>query len=236
MPASRVYDTVAEAALLARLGPVIRPQVVVAGMSLNDYDRPPRYHPIGVLARDDAATGDSLASRSEFLLLRWGLAWLRGELWHQRLARPAAQVAPTAAAAVDAALAAEHRAFYAEPTPAAWDRLRGGLRRLRDDAAGLGARLVVAIFPESWQLAAPPDADRPQQRLLALCEEEQVACVDLLPAFRAAGGALFLDAQHPNAAGHAAAAQAIADRLSAVIKPETPETPHAAGPRRQTTE
>jgi hypothetical protein len=74
--------------------------------------------------------------------------------------------------------------------------------------------LLVAIFPESYQVGVGTPDLTPQHRLLALCAEARVACLDLQPAFAAAGGDLFQDTQHPNARGHAVAADAIAAALA----------------------
>jgi lysophospholipase L1-like esterase len=214
------YDTVAEAAYLAGPGLALAPSGVVVGMSLNDYDVAPAYDATGVLTR--RATGPpGLLARSEFLLLlRWLWTWSRGELLTQMLERAnGAQRTPTpatnpAAASIDQLVAREHLRFYREPDPSAWARLRGALVRLRDTAATHGIWLVVAIFPESYQVGVDAPDLTPQQRLLALCAEVQVACLDLQPAFAAAGGDLFQDTQHPNARGHAMAADAIAAALA----------------------
>jgi hypothetical protein len=216
------YDTVAEAAYLAGPGRALAPNGVVVGMSLNDYDRAPAYDATGVLTRhaDDGVAAGPLA-RSEFwLLLRWLRAWSRGELMTQLLERRAgtepkgSPPAADGAAALDRLVAAEHLRFYRDPDPALWARLRGGLAALRDTAAGNGQWLVVAVFPESWQLA-PATADAtPQRKLRALCDELRIHCLDLAPAFAADGGpALFQDTQHPNARGLAVAAQTIAAAL-----------------------
>lgn len=209
------YDTVAEAAYLAGPGLALRPGAVVVGMSLNDYDPAPVYDATGVLARRPPdERPPSLLARSEFLLLlRWLRAWSRGQLLTQMMARAAAEPHPGAdagtAAALDRLVASDHLRFYANPDPVLWARLRRALERLRDTAARAALPLVVAIFPESYQMEATPDLE-PQRRLGALCAELGLRCLDLEPAFRAAGGALFQDAQHPNARGLAIAAEAIA--------------------------
>jgi hypothetical protein len=111
-------------------------------------------------------------------------------------------------------VATQHAAFYAAPDAAAWARLESGLRALRDAAARAHSELVVAIFPESWQVGVPSPDLRPQRALLAACAGAGVRCIDLQPAFAAAGGELFQDAQHPNARGHDVAAVAIAAALA----------------------
>ena len=212
------YDTVAEAAFLAGPGRALRPSGVVVGMSLNDYDRAPAYDATGVLTRAGTDTAEpGLLDRSEFLLLlRWLRSWSRGELLTQMLERRGgAHASPAAdgAAALDRLVAAEHLRFYRNPDPVLWARLRDALAALRDAAAAQGVWLAVAVFPESWQLAAATADATPQQKLLAVCTELQIRCLDLQPAFAAAGGDLFQDAQHPNAKGLEVAADAIAAAL-----------------------
>jgi hypothetical protein len=121
--------------------------------------------------------------------------------------------AAAGAAALDKLVAAEHGRFYRQPDPALWERLKSGLGALRDAAAARGTWLVVAIFPESWQVGVADPDTTPQQKLLALCRAVGVACVDLRPAFASAGGDLFQDTPHPNARGLAVAADALAGSL-----------------------
>lgn len=214
------YDAVANAAFLDGPGAALGASGVVVGFSLNDYDPAPAYDATGVLARRVAGGPPGLLAHSEFLLLlRWLRSWWRGELLTQMLERtpqaPAAASPPAdLAASLDRLVASEHRRFYRDPDPVLWERLRGGLAALRDAAGAHGLWLVVAILPESWQLGAAEVDATPQRRVLALCVELEIACVDLVPAFTAAGGALFQDAQHPNARGLAVAADAIAAALA----------------------
>jgi len=212
------YDTVAEARMLETAGVGLRPAVVVVGMSLNDYDPAPAYSPTGVLLhRELGRTSTRPADRSEFLmLLRWLLAYARGDLWYQVEARvDAMRAGPDGGrlAGIDDVVRGMHERFYRSPTPANWDRLRAGLASLRRTADEHHEELLVAIFPESWQIGVPAPDLTPQARLLDACREARVRCLDLAPAFAAAGGALFLDAQHPNVRGHEVAADAIAAAL-----------------------
>jgi lysophospholipase L1-like esterase len=216
------YDTVAEAALLEQVVLGLHPGTVIVGMSLNDYDPAPSYDPTGVLTRQRDTNEPRLLDRSEFLLLlRWLSAFARGQLYTQLLdgAEDAPPVAPTRPPAIhplDPLVAAAHLRFYAAPDPRLWTRLENALETLGRLSHRAGMRVLVAIFPESYQIdAAEPDLT-PQRKLLALCRAVGVECLDLQPAFAAAGGALFQDAQHPNARGHAVAAAAIADALRRV--------------------
>lgn len=214
------FETVAEARLLARVAPEVKPQAVVVLFSLNDYELPLRMSPVGVLSHGDPRQApSSLLDRSEFmLLLRWMSAYHAGTLWQQFNQKAEEGVAAAgdspemqrAADALDRAVQKRHLAFYHAPEAAQWGRVLGGLRAIRDLAAAQGMQLLVVILPEGYQIGvAEPDL-APQRLLQATCRSEGIACLDLEPAFAAAGGRLFLDVQHPNARGHAIVGQAIA--------------------------
>jgi lysophospholipase L1-like esterase len=208
------YDTPAEARLLETVGLALAPAIAVVGTSLNDYDPAPVYSPLGILTRRDVHLVPSFTERSEFLvLLRWLVNWSRGELWHQVAARLAREPRP-GTSDLDRLVEATHLRFYREPAPAEWERLRGGFATLGRIARERQLPLLVAIFPESYQVRGATVDLTPQRRLLALCGEAGLRCLDLQPAFAAAAGELFLDAQHPNARGLAIAADAIAAALS----------------------
>jgi hypothetical protein len=216
------YDTVSELRLLETLGPGLHPDAVVVGLSLNDHDVTPQYSPFGLLMRKDLdRRAPDLADHSEFLtLLRWVGRWVRGDLAvqmqqasdAQHQGPPGAPPAFVNAPRVVASVRDDRLAFYRAPAPAYWNRMRAALAAIGRHTAERKLPLLVAIFPESYQMG--PDADRtPQARLLAACDEARVRCVDLQPVFARAGGTLFHDVSHPNAAGHALAARAIAAAL-----------------------
>jgi len=224
------YDAVAEARLLETVGVAVRPEIVIVGTSLNDYDVAPMYSPTGVLMNKalDQRAG-TLADRSEFLaLLRWLYASWRGQLWNQLMARLGPPGPPPPPQTGLQRLVQEmHLGFYHAPVPAYWDRLRGAYADLGRIAERHRLSLLVAIFPERYQVGlAEPDLT-PQQRLLGACREAGLRCLDLQPAFAAAGGELFADAQHPNARGHMVAAEAIAEAL---LSSGPPRAEHAVGP------
>jgi hypothetical protein len=207
------YDTPAEARLLATVGLALAPALVVVGTSLNDYDPAPVYSPLGVLTRRDVRREASLLDHSEFLLvLRWLADWSRGELWHQTAARLASGPR-TGTANLDRLVQDDHLGFYRAPVAAQWERLRGGFAALARIAREHRLALLVAIFPESYQVGDGTVDLTPQQRLLALCAEVELRCLDLHPAFAVAGGPLFLDAQHPNPRGLAVAAETTAKEI-----------------------
>jgi len=207
------YDTTAELRLLALAGMPLHPSSVVVGMSLNDYDPAPAYSPIGVLSYN-GSLGVPLLDASEFvMLLRWLWRWTRGSLGYQVFAR-IEQGLPNAGptTGVDRLVENEHRRFYAAPPPDRWQRVVDACAALAAFGKEHALPILVAIFPEQWQVR--PDADvTPQRALLDVCRRTGLTCLDLQPAFAAAGGTLFQDAQHPNAAGHAVAGAVIAAAL-----------------------
>jgi hypothetical protein len=92
--------------------------------------------------------------------------------------------------------------------------VRDALAGIADVARARHLALTVLVFPEGWQVGVPDPDLAPQRAWLALCAELAVRCVDLHPAFAAAGsGTLFQDTQHPNAEGMRVAARAAAEVL-----------------------
>jgi hypothetical protein len=214
------YDAVSEARLLERVVLPLRPEIVVIGTSLNDYDVTPIYSPTGILMRKDVDDrAPTLADRSEFFtLLSWLWAWGHGQLLGQVSERVAAEQAKrpaddTATDGLVRRIREEHLGFYRSPVPKYWDRFRDAYADIARLSAASGVRTLVVIFPEEYQVTdADPDTT-PQRLILATCTATGLRCVDLLPAFRAAGGALFADLQHPNGRGLELAADAIATNL-----------------------
>lgn len=222
------YDTVSAVRLFESLGLGLGPHAVVLGVSLNDYDVTPQYSAFGVLVRKPLeARSPGIVDSSEFLtVLRWLVRWGRGRLGVQieraleaQANRPGEPASLFAAPALVASVRDEHLGFYAAPVPAYWNRMQAALARLGRLCEERDLPLVVAIFPESYQVGVADPDRTPQRRLLAACDDAGIACLDLQPTFAAAGGALFLDVSHPNAAGHALAARAIAAALRLEARP-----------------
>ena len=215
------YDTVSEARLLALVGLALRPDTVVVGMSLNDHDVTPQYSPYGLLVRKELdQRAPSLVDRSEFVaLLGWVVRWARGDLLMQLVAaqevrqggpqQPRQRIPP-----VEENIRTLRLAFYRNPVPAYWQRLRDALATIQTLCETRGIRALVAIFPEAFQVETTDPDRTPQVQLLAACREAHIECLDLQPAFFRVGGDLFNDVSHPNAAGHALAAEAIARTLA----------------------
>jgi len=117
-----------------------------------------------------------------------------------------------------------------------WLSVRGQLHEIHGLADKVGARLVIVIFPHTFQvnknnfdiLSRVGNAvdertlseQRPQELLREFCEEERVDCLDLLPVFRAhRDEALFWpEDEHLNSAGIQLAAENIVDFLNKKTK------------------
>jgi hypothetical protein len=152
-------------------------------------------------------------------LARWGL-----------LSKAALRPVP-----LDGGIPVDYWVYAADPPPAwqdAWDHTEHLLTALRDAVAADGARFAVMIvtareqvYPSDWQQLVQTypamqhvawDLDGPERRVLAWCERAGVPCVRLSPAFvaqREQQRLHFLYDGHWTAAGHALAAQTVADYL-----------------------
>jgi lysophospholipase L1-like esterase len=108
-----------------------------------------------------------------------------------------------------------------------FERILGEIARMRDVARNHGRRLYVVLIPNKLQvengddLTGPIyDASLPNRRILAWCEEREIACLDLLPdlveEFRAKREPLYYPIdRHFNPRGYAFAADRILEFLSA---------------------
>jgi lysophospholipase L1-like esterase len=197
----------------------LEPDGVVVGVSLNDFSPAPGLTPFGFLTIEPGARSRLpwLSNHSEFyMLVRWVITYARGGHWYQRAARRTP--APATGfeerwPAIDRAIGAMHKRFYAAPVGEGWERVRRALPQLRDLTRAHGIDLALVIFPEKDQVELPEPNLAPQRQWLALCEEFGLRCLDLWPAFAIAAsteGPLFQDTQHPNGAGMRVAARAVA--------------------------
>jgi lysophospholipase L1-like esterase len=214
------YNTAAELAYLERHGLALRPETIVVGFNLNDFDHAPVLGPLGVLTNDRAQrmSSASPANLSEFyLVLRWlgrsAVAYLRGE--PQAMLRADSSDDPFHP--LDRYVSGLRKGYYRQPNDERWGVLEESLHELGSLARARGLRLVIAIIPDGDQIGVDAPDLVPQQKLLAICARERLACVDLTPDFAAQAGAgrLFLDIMHPNAAGQRIIALRLADRLLA---------------------
>lgn len=119
-----------------------------------------------------------------------------------------------------------------EELEAAFERVAALLTQLRDEVRASGSRLALSLFPDELQVDAAflervaaelgresseLDVEAPQRRMTELLASLDVPCLDLLPAFRGAGGGgkpLYAPRNtHWNVAGNALAAARILEFL-----------------------
>jgi hypothetical protein len=92
-----------------------------------------------------------------------------------------------------------------------WRWLRHNYDALASAVAAAGAKLALVVFPLAYQMD-PAYPFLPQAVYREYCDARGLACLDLLPALRAAGAppsALWIDDWHPTPQGHEAAAHEI---------------------------
>ena len=98
-----------------------------------------------------------------------------------------------------------------------WKRAKANLQYIRSESNRLRAEFFMVIFPVLFELGEEYPLESAIQEIIRFAEEEQMTNLSLLPAFR--GRSAFelwvspLD-QHPNAEGHAIAANAIFEFLT----------------------
>lgn len=225
------WDTSAEAAFLEEVGLALEPAVVILGVSLNDYRRPPVLTARGVLSQQGQSRESStwLEDHSDFFLLLRSL--VQRVLASGRAPTPRRTPASDAAAAeqpqraargplgnaIEDEIARRHARFYSAPEPEAWGRIREALARMARLTVERGIAFKVILFPESFQFQEPEPNRDPQRAWLSLCAELGLDCLDLWQAFATAADdpalRLFNGIQHPNAAGTIVAARAVASSL-----------------------
>lgn len=212
------------------LAPVLEPDLVLVGIVLNDIQR---YDDDRAPAQRRVAAAPGLARRAHGALLRRSQLYFASE----RAARSLLYRLHV----LDIA------DLYGSPLRAltqdgagierAWESSLRVLGDLVELTRARGLRLVLVVFPVEVQLdtaaieryrrdygvSVPGQAldGEPQRRLAAFAAAHDVVVVDLLPAFRAAGGPdLYLrggpirfDPVHPSRRGHRVVAQAIYQAL-----------------------
>jgi lysophospholipase L1-like esterase len=212
------YNTEAELGFLRERGLAMHPRTVVVGFNLNDFDYAPVIGPLGILTLDPGARVSvwSPANVSEFyLVLRW-LVITRGEFRGGQASNVASRnPAPGAPfAPLDRVVSAMRKRYYEHPNDGRWHVMIDSLRGLGEVARANHLRLVIAIIPDGDQFEGPGPPFVPQTKVLAICADAGLDCIDLYPSFAAAGGhGLHFDTMHPNAAGQAIIARVLADRL-----------------------
>jgi hypothetical protein len=206
------------------LEPALRPEYAADGTVLRVHGGTGEKKPRGLLASSQAYT----YIRKLIVTRQPGLAErLAGVgLLDQAAVRPLPMVD---------GVPVDYWVYAADVPPAwndAWAHTEHLLTALRDAVAADRARLMVMvvtareqIYPADWQklLETYPamqrvawDVNGPERHVLDWCERAGVSCVQLSPAFLAAAGAQRLHYNfdgHWTAAGHALAAQTVANYL-----------------------
>lgn len=217
-----------------------RPDTVVLGFALNDFEPPPVGRagpPItaiapsgqkGVLATAKSITGNLL---NHSHLVYW--------------ARKQAQIlSPTGLMDHDDLIKAwELESMYPDKPDfkATWDYTVQQLDEIHDQCAAAGAQLIILVTPFDNQLSPDrlafyrqtlpdlPDSclhNIPQQRLAAYCSSRSLPFVDVTPAFKAHADKVFMrmlegriDLCHPTSEGHRLIAEALARKMEELSQP-----------------
>jgi HEAT repeat protein/lysophospholipase L1-like esterase len=90
------------------------------------------------------------------------------------------------------------------------------LRQLRAEVEADGAAFEVALLPFRLQVEPRAPAATVQQRIGALCRDQRIPFLDILPGLRGLGPAAFLDYDHLSAAGARRVAEILADSVLTV--------------------
>lgn len=102
----------------------------------------------------------------------------------------------------------------ATPLEEAWERNAREIIELKEEVEGEGKKFLMVVFPYFFQFLMKERRDIHTKRILALCERNDIQCLDLLPVFSAhLDENLFLDGNHLTPVGHRLTAQAIFDFL-----------------------
>jgi lysophospholipase L1-like esterase len=192
-------------ASLRRFGLELRPHLVVVGYNLNDFPNP-------------AAEVDQRVFHERGLRLLVP-TWLRDALSRTALYRFARATYYELSRSDDWERVAEIAAATTASDPEVLRRERALLEALSLDAASVGARLLVLLFPYESQVYVEAYDPAPIEGFAALCQELDIPFLDLAQVFRAAAAegsrGLFLrgDRYHPSARGYRLVAEAVLERL-----------------------
>jgi lysophospholipase L1-like esterase len=196
--------------VLRRLGPELKPQLVLVGYNLNDFpnvvqsvDRAVFQGKNSLRAKLPTGLRDELGRLALFRWMRASYYEMNRERdWAnaEKLARESAGVGPKATS--KAALRFEEE--------------KQRLKQLVEESRELGAKVAIFLLPYESQVYLDVFDDTPVQSLRAVCDELGVTFVDLAEPFRARARAsdpprLFLrgDRYHPTAEGYRIVADSV---------------------------
>lgn len=210
----RAYGTAQELGLLAELGARIQPDVVLLGWYWNDVVERPiettyaAYRERGEFCFDTGARLEGLAR------LRWRF---------EQLPRKSALLM-----LVHDLVSSKAQVYAPELAEQGFELLGGLLERFRAASAGLGARPVVALFPDAKRLVGREDTRSYDERAVALARAHGLAVIELLealvPLYRARGELPILPFDgHYDAEANRALGEFLAERLLALGVPERGE-------------
>lgn len=212
------WNTEAEVAYLQQQGLALQPETVVVAFNLNDFDAVPVLGPLGVLTLDheQRVSTWSAANWSEFyLVLRWIFRG-SGRVWvgDPSVTPPSTLPGTEPFEKFDQYVSVLRKQYYRNPNDGRWPTFLTAMHDLGAIAKPGRPRVLVVILPDGDQFGDAPDLT-PQQKVLALCAETGLDCLDLYPMFRDGGGRpLFRDIMHPNAEGYRIVAREVAARLA----------------------
>lgn len=229
------YELPEERELFYRHGRRYRPDVLLHGVFVgNDFWGDPSTELLSygeIPVRRQRGIGSWLPRN--FLVREWLPKWVKA----LRNRREQHEEAPNGEAAVGFMSREEflrvermrldicHRSLW--PKGAVWDRAVSLLDQIHREAARIGARSVIVIHPDQFQVEhalfreivvtyqlnpALYDLQQPQRFLHEYCRANGLLCVDLLPVFRehgAEGGLYLLRDTHYNERGNRLAAETI---------------------------
>ena len=226
------YNAYTEAALFGDLGVSYAPDLVLVQFCINDLNDPTMHFETSTIEQlpflPDEAFPDPSTRRSPVLPAPLAhLCWRSRActLIRERLAPKLLDEwiahRPVGPKAIESGLAP-----HARPGALELEWLARQYGRIAQDAARIGARFAVVIFPFREQEHGK-DPEPLQESLLELGVRMGWPVIDLLPAFRAAArrdvAPLFSDLWHPTVAGQRAAADALATEL--VCRGLVPQAP-----------
>lgn len=215
------YNPYTESALLRGRGLAFAPDVVLVQFCINDLSDPTIHFDNHARTRLGTLPDEAFPDPSQRTHAARALSLPERACLGSRVCARAydAWLARAQSTLDEATRHAGARAAGAEDDAAfAW--LARRYREMASASRAAGAEVALVLFPHFEQLTERAregaDPDPVQERLVRLARDEGIAVVDLLPAFRRAsraGKPPMLDYFHPDARGHAIAAQVIAEEL-----------------------